>query len=358
MKARKSNIELLRIICMVIIVLNHYVSRKGIVESFDVFNINNNLGHFFRSSGYPGLLAFVLISGYFMAGDGKFKTKRIFSLIIQIVAFTLLSLFIAIFILNIQCTTNMVIKSFIPFMFGYGAYWFIGPYLQMCLLAPFIDFFINSINIRQYKAFLMISILFVFIIPTNKFFTMSNENDGVLTFLIIYTIAGYIKKYELHNKITKSKLLIIIMSFWLLSYSTYPMGHLLKIELFNVMVLGMNNIFSLVIGISLFLLFLKISVNPNRVINYIAGSTFGVYLFHENFILREWIWGVAVNREAYYYSSLFVIHCFLTVLVLFTIGICFDIIIGYFIKPVLNSSKINNLCTEIDHRINSSFVQD
>ncbi len=358
MTARKSNVELLRIICMAIIVLNHYVSRRGIVETYEVFNLNNNLGHLFRSTGYPALVAFVLISGYFMAGDGKFKTKRIFSVIVQVVAFSLICLLIGVLALNNILDAGTISKSVIPYLYGYDAYWFIGPYLGMCLLAPFMDLFINSANVKQYKLFLLFSIILVFGISTYRTFSMSNERNGILTFVILYAIAGYIKKYQSENGITKSKLLIIITGFWVLSYLTYPAGHFLNIELFNNMVLDMNNVFSLAIGVSFFLLFLKIDINTNRFINYIAGSTFGVYLFHENFILREWIWGTAVHRDAYYSSPLFVAHCFLTVLVIFTIGICFDIIIGYLIKPVLNSAKVNEICAGFDERVNSSFIAD
>ena len=358
MKTRKSNVELLRILCMAIIVLNHYVSRRGIVETYDVFNLNNNIGHLFRSTGYPALVSFVLISGYFMAGEGKFKTKRIVSLLVQVVAFTLICLLIGEFVLHIPLNADMIIKSVIPYLYGYDTYWFVGPYLGMCLLAPFMDLFINSTNIRQYKLFLLLSIILVFGISTYRPFSMSNERNGILTFVILYAIAGFIKKYKSENEISKSKLLVIITGLWALSYSTYPIGHLLNFELFNNMILDMNNIFSLVIGVSFFLLFLKIDISTNRFINYIAGSTFGVYLFHENFILREWIWGTAVQREAYYSSPLFVVHCFLTVLVIFIVGICFDIIVGYLIKPVLNSAKVNNICTGIDGRINISFLSE
>lgn len=355
MATRKSNIEVLRIICMAVIVLNHYVSRSGIVETFGIFNFNNNIAHLFRSTGYPCLVTFVLISGYFMAGEGIFKARRIIAVLIQVTAFSLILLLIGMFVLQIRCDSGMVIRSFIPYLYGYDAYWFVGPYLAMCLLAPFMDMLMDKLNMGQHKMFLLLSILIVFIIPTNRFFSMANERNGVLTFLIIYTIAGYIKKYNLESKISGSKLLVIIMGFLAFSYSTYPLGHLLKVELYNIMVLDMNNIFSLVIGVGVFLLFLKIPINTNRVINYFAGSMFGVYLFHDNFILRDWIWGFAVNRSAYYTSHLFLVHCFLTVLVLFTLGICFDIIISFLIKPVINSAVVNKLSVRIDERVNSSF---
>ena len=145
MKARKSNIELLRTICMAIIVLNHYISRGGIVESFHVFNLNNNIGHLFRSTGYPALAAFVLISGYFMAGDGRFKTKRIVSLLVQVVAFTLVCLLIGIYVLQIRGNADLVIRSFFPYLYGYEAYWFVGPYLGMCLLTVVYALFFSMV---------------------------------------------------------------------------------------------------------------------------------------------------------------------------------------------------------------------
>ena len=38
---RNSNIELLRILCMLAMPMQHYISRGGIVESCEVFNVNN-----------------------------------------------------------------------------------------------------------------------------------------------------------------------------------------------------------------------------------------------------------------------------------------------------------------------------
>lgn len=356
MKARKSNIELLRTICMAVIVLNHYISRGGIVESYKVFNFNNNIGHLFRSTGYPALAAFILISGYFMAGEGKFKTKRIFSLLVQVTAFTLVCFVIGIYVLNIRYNYDMVIRSVFPYLYGYEAYWFVGPYLGMCLLAPCMDIMMNQFNEKQHKLFILLSTILVFVIPTNKSFSMANERNGILTFLVIYVIAGYIKKFQLENRVTMRKLVLIILGFLTLSYATYPIGHFLGIELFNLLVLDMNNIFTLVIGVCIFLLFLKISINTNRFINYVAGTTFGIYLFHDNFLFRDWIWGYYVHRDAYYGSPLFLAHCFTVVSVLFILGMVFDIIIGYLIKPVLDSAKVDKICSGIDERINSSFI--
>jgi hypothetical protein len=340
---------------MFIIVLNHYVSRRGIVEVYDGFNFNNNAGHLFRSTGYPALVAFVLISGYFMAGDGKFRSGRILAVLVQVVAFSLVSLVIAVSVLGIRLDADKVIKSVIPYLYGYDAYWFVGPYLGMCMLAPFMDMLMDSLDIRQYSLFLLMSVILVFLIPTYRAFSMSNEKNGILTFMVVYMIAGFIKKFRLEDEFSKTKLVLVITGFLVLSYSMYPLGHLLKAELYNNIILDMNNMFSLVIGVCFFLLFLKIHVNTNRFINYIAGTTFGIYLFHENFILREWIWGTAVDRAAYYGSSKFLLHCFLTVSALFMAGVIFDIIIGYMIKPVLGSGKINALCSWIDQKFNSSF---
>jgi len=341
---------------MALIVLNHYISRGGIVESYTVFNFNNNIAHLFRSTGYPALVAFVLISGYFMAGSGRFRTKRIVSLLVQVVAFTLICLVTGVFLLNIKVDSGMIVRSIFPYLYGYDAYWFVGPYLVMCLLAPFMDILMEKFNPGQHKLFLLLSIIIVFIIPTNKNFTMTTERNGIMTFLVIYAIAGYIKKYQLEKTMGSKKLFLIMTGTMALSYLTYPAGHFSGVELYNLTVLDMNNTFALVIGVSFFMLFLKIQVNTNRFINYIAGTTFGIYLFHDNFLLRDWIWGYYVNRQAYYDSNLFLAHCFAVVSALFILGIIFDIITGYLLKPILNSSKIDRACTEIDGKVNRSFT--
>lgn len=64
-----------------------------------------------------------------------------------------------------------------------------------------------------------------------------------------------------------------------------------------------NKLFVLIASIALFLIFLKRKQFSNKYINYVAASTFGVYLIHDNVILRHYMWHTILNTSSYYNSS-------------------------------------------------------
>ena len=64
-----------------------------------------------------------------------------------------------------------------------------------------------------------------------------------------------------------------------------------------------NKLFVLIASTTLFLIFLKRKEFSNKYVNYIAGSTFGVYLIHDNLIVRHYLWKTILNTSSYYNSS-------------------------------------------------------
>ena len=65
---RKSNIELLRIIGMLMIIAHHYVLNSGIIDAFEVGSTSMNYVFLtlWGMWGKTGINIFILISGYFM----------------------------------------------------------------------------------------------------------------------------------------------------------------------------------------------------------------------------------------------------------------------------------------------------
>ena len=126
-KERNSSIELLRILLMVMIIMHHVVSSV--------------IAPGFSSHGWACLdvvlhtavIVFVLISGYFGI---RFSWKRFVSLIIQVVFYSvLLSLVTAYF--NKGLHYKDLILAFMPFSNNY--YWFVTAYLQLYLVAFFLN---------------------------------------------------------------------------------------------------------------------------------------------------------------------------------------------------------------------------
>ena len=71
---RQSNIELLRIVSILLIISFHYVFKSGYV--FETLNLNSFIVKVFYLFGEFGTNLFFLITGYFMV-DGKFSIKKL-----------------------------------------------------------------------------------------------------------------------------------------------------------------------------------------------------------------------------------------------------------------------------------------
>ena len=74
-KTRESNIELLRVISMVMIFVYHYCVHGSILK-VGSYTINKLVALFLSIGGRVGVNLFILIMGYFMI-NSKFKIKKL-----------------------------------------------------------------------------------------------------------------------------------------------------------------------------------------------------------------------------------------------------------------------------------------
>lgn len=59
----------------------------------------------------------------------------------------------------------------------------------------------------------------------------------------------------------------------------------------------LNKITVIIISINLFLIFLNVNIRSNKIINEISKSTFGVYLIHEHYLMRMFLWEKLFNAS-------------------------------------------------------------
>lgn len=85
-KTRSSNIELLRIITMLVIVAHHYVVNSGIgdiVLNNSAINIKNTFYLIIGGWGKTGINCFVLITGYFMC-KSRITIRKFLKLVFEV----------------------------------------------------------------------------------------------------------------------------------------------------------------------------------------------------------------------------------------------------------------------------------
>lgn len=90
-KQRDSNIELLRVVAMLMIILHHYCLNSGIQELIDVNHLTANavLLQLMSVGGKLGINVFFLISGYYLYYC-NFKALHIVKMLAEVIFYTLL----------------------------------------------------------------------------------------------------------------------------------------------------------------------------------------------------------------------------------------------------------------------------
>ena len=343
---RQSNLELLRIFSMFCIVLHHYAYHGSIDWAIN-FNKNilpsEQVYLFLCCFGKAAVVSFVLIGAYFLS-EKRFKFERIINLCSTTFVYSWI-----IYLVLLWKFPKLVVN--IPMKFIWlpipipSNYWFVIAYVYMLLCMPFMNLLLRHLNRRQILILLLLMFLcwniLQFVInkkPDNDQWNFFNNNNY---FLFIYLIAGYIRKYKprIFSTIWLSLIMLLVsvscllFLIWNVNKSNYG--------LIGSMMATLNNPFSLMIGVTLFGLFLNINIGSIGFINFISKSMFGVYLIHDNSFIRPFLWHVLVNSHAYVGNAWdYLEHGFVVCLSVFACCIVIDIIKRFSIDLLVNKIMI------------------
>lgn len=329
-KERNSNLEILRIISMILIVMHHYSVHGFSLNNLD-YSFNKYIIDFLYLGGKLGVNCFILISGYFMI-NSKFTIKKLLKLLGEVWFYSIgiLILFITILTPIKPLGIGSIIKSFLPVT--YSLYWFITVYVILMVLSPFINKFVDSIDKTTYQKLIVFLVIIGSIIPS-LMLGYSKIINELGWFIILYLIAGYIKKYTDSTKMNANKhfivagisifiLLLSVICFNLLGYKFGIKGLINNSRYFA----NFNSIILLIISIELLIGFSRLKERRSRFINTISSATLGVYLIHDNFLVRPYIWRKVFKNELVYDSKYLIFHAVFAVITVYVICTIIDLI--------------------------------
>lgn len=288
-KERNSNIELLRIISMLLIILYHIFRRySGDYEGnfstlpLHVYLTQTMLGIW----GLLGVDIFVAISAWFLC-TSRFRLKHIISIVFHTFCYVAVFSVIetAIQYNGIASVLKYSLKRIHEIYVYKNAHWFVAPYLMMCFMSPSMNLLVEKFSKEQMKVLLcVLTGLFVYVQFSGAFFSQSS------TFLYIYFVCAYLKKYhpEKHPYMLWGCFLtLIILVSCILNDNSGTQGLLASINNYTSRIFGNYTDRSLIVALTA-VCYLMAAVqyeeNRSKIINTLGGLTFGVYLFHETFI--------------------------------------------------------------------------
>lgn len=292
-KVRNSNFELLRIIAMLFIVIWHISihAQRGELAT-------HNIAIAFTTTGVN---LFVLISGFFRI---KLKWKSLITILGTVIFFYTITLFLGTFLRDKQPTSRELMR-FIGII-SLNHWWFIRCYIELMLLSPLINLFLNKCNEKQYLYTLSILILmasvsgFIFGNPLN------DNGRTTFQFLTIYILGDSIRRFNLMD-IMATKTLI-------LTYAIATAGIFLCTQITE-KAYFYNNPFIIIASVSLFCLISKKSFYNKR-INTIAKYMLPVYLLQESTIGAGtysllYKFGSTVNFDGMRYYGILILYVIL-----------------------------------------------
>lgn len=334
---RNSNFELLRIVAILMVIILHYFLAGGAINTLTNNNINYYMVYFLESICIIGVNLFVIISAYFLVDKDKIYFNKIVRLILLTYFYGstiyILSTFVGINkfnLIDLLKSTDIFIQN-----------WYLKTYLVLYLLAPYINIFINNISKNVYQK-LLISISLLFSIWPSFLPSAPNKDDGygIISFILLYFIGGYLKKYSINSKFYKNSIYIWIVSFFI--------TFLFKIIGWKT-AWNYNFIFNIIGSVFLFITFSKLEFQ-SKIINYIATFVFPIYIIHVNPFIKEFLYYTVLKCNEYYYEIYLFVHMIISVFFVFTICILIEIIRKifllflkrYILGGIDNENRFNN----------------
>lgn len=299
---RKTNIELLRILAIMGVIVLHYNNRDiGRALEYVIPNsLNYYLLVFLEAVSICSVDLFFIISGYFMANSNRRSIRKPIELIVQVIVYSVAGYCLGIVMTHKALSVTELLFHFIP------ANYFVIFYSILYFLSPFVNKMLRSIDGEGNKRLLFLSVLF-FSVYCTLVQLLSNifgkpmmgldpiglhGSDGgynIVNFGLMYIIGAYIQMYGIAQKYrNRAKLLavlltcIVLLVIWGIVDDCVP-GILSK----NAWIYC--NPIVILEATVVFLLFLNLNIRHNRVINAFAASAFSVFLLHGYLITRTGI---------------------------------------------------------------------
>lgn len=296
-RSRMSNLELLRCIAMMMVVVLHYLGKGKILSSLTepMPGSYEVVAWILEVFCIVAVNVYMLISGYFLS-TSTFKLSRLVTLYLQLWVYSVgvgaVGILTGIFPLA-EVEIHDLLTLIFPISMGH--YWFLTAYIYMYLFLPFIGGAVQKMSKKQMQ--LALGLLLFFFCILKSILPVRLEMDGqgydCIWYLCVFLTAAYIRRFGMGmvNSWKKSTCLYVISCLIIFGVTmglhqfylhTGSLGRMIKVSL------EYNHALTFLASLGLFGIFLHVKVPESfgKIINRIAPYTLGVYLLHENLTLR------------------------------------------------------------------------
>uniref|UniRef100_UPI004024FDC1 acyltransferase family protein n=1 Tax=Gemmiger formicilis TaxID=745368 RepID=UPI004024FDC1 len=343
---RSSNLELLRILCMLLIIGDHLTGQSGIA---DYTTLPSSFAFCLIGCGSRiACSVFVLIGGWFLC-EQPYKTRRPLSLWLSLWLYTVP--------VTLLCKLSGLDVSWgalrwAAFPASTRQLWFISDYLLLLLCVPLLNRLLRGLSRPAHRGLLAVPLI---VYPT-LFGENGAVSDTAWMFLYEYLLIAYLRRWP-DNRLAH-----------LLQHRAAALGLGLGLPLLNTILravletrgltdgkafqymayyrTALGALPNLLAALALFYLFKRLDLGCVRWVNALAGTTLGVYILHQVPAFRGFLWNGLLQAEAHHGS---VGYTLLAILAVFLGCAAVDALrTALVMRPLENTRLFKVLCEKGD----------
>lgn len=342
--SRQSNFELLRIVAMFLILIEHanfFSIGIPTYESTVLHPVSTWCRYTVQSFALIAVDIYIIISGYFSI---KVNTKKVCSFIFLVLFWRIFIIcpFLIASSLGLTTYPYTIAELFRLCVPGYKD-WFVGAYILLMFLSPMLNAYIEKATLRQLVLFFCLYEGFQVVLSwLLQLYGQFDEGYSVLSFIGLYILGAILRRIS-SQIISKPVLwycgvsMAVGSTMFVVARYCSNMGvkeYILSLQG------AYNGLFVLFGAFCFFMIFRNLNIR-SRVINYIAASSFAVYLFHMHPLMRTVYSSICKYLFANYntISYLCLISCF--IIFVFVTAVLIDLIRRWLWKQISKAKFLN-----------------
>ena len=289
-KERASNLELLRILAALFVIILHY-NNASLGKAF---SYTESMPQHYQVLLILEILSicavniFVMISGYFLCTSTRAQVWKVIRLYIDVIFIAVLQYALYRFfgIRNIRIVTFM--KQFIPLT------WYVAVYSGLYLLHPYLNLMLKNRSRSQTRVMLLVFFFVCSLWPSGVEFaskalsfspdslspiSASGSGDGytLVNFILMYLLGAYFRLHERKESPMKG------IRTGLFTFSICVAVNLVCGNFFLGRAISYCNPLVIIQAVAIFIVFFNIKIQ-SKIVNALASCAFGVYLMHSFFL--------------------------------------------------------------------------
>ena len=379
---RDSSLELLRIVAMLLVVASH-LACHAMGDGWKMwelpFSVNQAWSIALGRWGTFGVELFIILSSYFMCGRKGIRSRKLFELAFQTVT-TCVVFFFFIRLTGLNMVGKKALLEEVLELFTSQNYWFIPAYMVFYALIPFMQ----MVSCRRGASFRLVVVYTLLVLVFRFYRPWWTPFFGCVgRFAYLYFITAWLKEAEGHadqdcpgaaevpgaglrggcvrdrkpgHFIARHAGLLSLACFVLLVFEACFTRWRVTNGL-GAFTLYVNDWLTLLFEFSLFYFFKNLHIGKSRFVNAAAGTVFGVYLLHENFLWMSWkdherfsiLWDQLLGAARWYESPFFPVYFVFASLLVFAGCAAVEFGLAFLRRQLLSRCGwLDALCARID----------